>query len=43
MSDKWTLEDMPNLSGKVIIVTGANSEYNLSDKCNLVQLMFGLI
>ena len=25
MSDKWTLEDIPNLSGKVIIVTGANS------------------
>jgi NAD(P)-dependent dehydrogenase (short-subunit alcohol dehydrogenase family) len=25
VSDKWTADDMPNLSGKVIVVTGANS------------------
>ena len=25
MSAKWTQRDIPNLSGKVIVVTGANS------------------
>ncbi|MCP4357661.1 MAG: SDR family NAD(P)-dependent oxidoreductase [Chloroflexi bacterium] len=29
MSNKWTLQDIPNLAGKVIIVTGANSGLGL--------------
>ena len=29
MSNKWTQDDMPDLTGKVVIITGANSGLGL--------------
>jgi NADP-dependent 3-hydroxy acid dehydrogenase YdfG len=30
MKKNWTLTDMPNLEGKVVIITGANSGLGLA-------------
>jgi len=33
MHEKWTTKNIPNLAGKIIIVTGANSGWSKNNSC----------
>jgi len=37
MTDKWTTADIPNLTGKIVVITGANSGLGYESSLALAQ------